>query len=167
MLRLTSGETAVHSDMLEWNVDADPEDAAQPILASLFSTVQYSMVLSRLPARHVEMLRHWIGFTQRHRAALLRGRFTAEHPEAGYTQLSSESDDERVVAVYVGGVVAKVGGGKRTVVVNATGADGLVVELDLPRRAVVRDTFGGSVGEVGLAAGITRLPVPKSGYVEL
>ena len=167
MLRLTSGDTAVHSDMLEWNVGADPEDAAQPILASLFSTVQYSMVLSRLPARHVEMLRHWIGFTQRHRAALLRGRFTAEHPEAGYTLLSSESDDERVVAVYVGGVVAKVGGGKGTVVVNATGADGLVLELDQPRRAVVRDTFGKSVGEVGLAAGLSRLPVPKSGYAEL
>lgn len=54
MLRLTSGDTAVHSDMLEWNRTASAEDAAQSILASLFSSiriysVQKSMILRQEP----------------------------------------------------------------------------------------------------------------------
>jgi len=32
------------------------------------------MVLSRLPERHLKMLKHWIDFTQDHREALLMGR---------------------------------------------------------------------------------------------
>ena len=70
-LRLTSGKTAVHSDMLVWSRDETPEGAALPILNALFSTIQYSMVLSTLPPAHAEVIRHWIAFSREHREALL------------------------------------------------------------------------------------------------
>ena len=47
-LRLTSGKTAVHSDMLVWSKDETPQGAALPILNVLFSTIQYSMILQRV-----------------------------------------------------------------------------------------------------------------------
>lgn len=167
MLRLTSGETAVHSDMLEWHAGDTPEHAAKPILASLFSTIQYSMVLSRLPESHLRMMKHWNGFTQRHRETLLKGRFTARHPEANYQSLAAESEDERVIGVYTENTVAGVTDAKDTVVVNATGCPGLLLELAGSRRLTVRDTFGVKVDERAAGPGIMRVEVPVSGYVEV
>ena len=46
-LRLTSGRTAVHSDMLEWHFDETAESAARCILNAIFGVVQYSMHLGK------------------------------------------------------------------------------------------------------------------------
>ena len=167
MLRLTSGETAVHSDMLEWNASDTPECAAKPILASLFSTIQYSVVLSRQSDAVLKMMKHWIAFTQKHREALLKGKLTARHPEANFPLLESETSDERVMVVYNDLLVASVRDAKPTVVVNATGSEGLLVQLAEPMRATVCDTFGRRVGGRLVKAGVTRLAVPVSGFVEL
>ena len=51
-LRLTSGKTAVHGDMLEWNRDERPEVAARHVLATMFATIQYSVMLRTYPASH-------------------------------------------------------------------------------------------------------------------
>ena len=167
MLRLTSGETAVHSDMLEWHAGDTPEHAAKPILASLFSTIQYSVVLSKLPESHLRMLKHWNDFTQLYRETLLKGRFTARHPEANYPSLAAESESARIIGVYTENTVAGVPDTKHTVVVNATGCPGLVLELTVLRRMTVRDTFGVKVAERTAGPGITRVEVPVSGYVEV
>lgn len=167
MLRLTSGETAVHSDMLEWHPGDTPERAAKPILASLFSTIQYSVVLSRMPESHLRMMKHWIDFTQRHREALLRGKFTACHPEAHYPIVWSESSAERIMAVYTENTVAPIFDDKPTIVVNATGAASLVLELARPVSVTVFDTFGVKSATRELPAGFCRLDVPVSGYVSV
>lgn len=167
MLRLTSGETAVHSDMLEWNVEETPEQAAKPVLAALFSTIQYSMVLSRLPESHRAMLRHWIGFTARHRGTLLEGGVKAHHPESNFPLLEAESEAERVMAVYSDCAIVRIPDARPTYVVNATGSGSVV--LDLARASVWRayDTFG-NAGKTGVAApGLSRLDVPVSGYLEV
>ena len=54
-LRLTSGEMAVHSDMLVWSKDETPEGATLPILDALYSTIQYSMVLATIAPAHREV----------------------------------------------------------------------------------------------------------------
>ena len=168
MLRLTSGETAVHSDMLEWHKDASPEDAAKTILAALFSTIQYSVVLSRQSEANMRMLRHWIGFTQAHREALLKGRFTAYHPESNYPVLQSETAAERIVGVYLAGFAASVTGRKPTWVVNATGGGEVLLDIaEAPAKATIYDTFGNVVASSTLDAGLVRLSVPVSGYVEI
>ena len=84
-LRLTSQSIAVHSDMLVWSKDETPEGAALPILNALFSTIQYSMVLAKINPKHKRVIRHWLDFSNRHREALLKGRFTPHHAENGYT----------------------------------------------------------------------------------
>ena len=48
-LRLTSGASAVHSDMLLWHPAATPEAAALQILSVLFSVIQYSVRLRDIP----------------------------------------------------------------------------------------------------------------------
>ena len=167
-LRLTSGETAVHSDMIVWNRNETPEGAALPILNALFSTIQYSMILAQAPAAHREVIRHWLAFSQEHRGALLKGSFRPRHPEANYPLIEAEDAAERILAVYNSLAAVPVAATKKTVyVINATGVDGVVADLGGAAKAEYFDTFGRKTGAGELAAGLRRLPVPKAGYARI
>ena len=93
-LRLVSGGTAVHSDMLEWNFAETPASAARYIINSMFGVVQYSLMLRSAPREHREMIEKWIRFSQEHRQTLLHGTFTPRHPELQYPVIEAESDEE-------------------------------------------------------------------------
>ena len=168
-LRLTSGAMAVHSDMLVWSKDETPEGAALPILNALYSTVQYSMMLSTIAPAHREVIRRWLRFSQEHRDALLKGTFTPHHPENGYTAITGESAGERIVTVYAENVVADAGAADKPVlVVNATGRPGLFVSLPRKPKAVrAFDVLGREVPVPVPDAGCARVEVPASGHLEL
>ena len=164
-LRLTSGNTAVHGDMLVWSADETPEGAALPILSSLFGVIQYSMVLQTIPERQREVVRHWLKFSQDHRDALMRGDFRPHQPHAGYPIVEAENTKERIIAVYVACTRAATGALDTPVyLINATGEKSLVT--DLPSAATVEyfDTFGAKTGSVTVEAGLQRLQIPASGY---
>jgi len=163
-LRLTSGSSCVHSDMLAWHPDESPEEAATQVLSCLFSTVQYSMMLRRLPETHLRMMRHWIGFQGRHRDTLQRAVLVPHHPEAGYPLVEARGEDEKIAAVYVSGTICPVDADRRTIAVNASGAEGLVLESAVAGRAVVYDTFGEERLSVALSSGLSRVDVPRSGF---
>lgn len=169
-IRLTSGKTAAHADMLEWRADETPESAARCILNSIFGVVQYSVRLSTLPESHRRMLAHWIRFSQEHRDALVRGAFRPHHPAADYPLLEGESADERVWGVYQDGLVVPTGPADRTVyVLNAANADALAVDFAAaPAKVEAFDTFGESAGTVDVpAAGLRRVRAPRGGYLRI
>ena len=168
-LRLLSEKTAVHADMLEWSMNDTPEEAARQILAVLFATVQYSMRIKDLSPEHRAMMRHWIGFTQRHREALLKGKLTPHRPCEGFPLVEGESADDRVIAVYQPGLVVSVADHKSTTVVNASGSRGVVLRVAVPPKSIrIFDTFGKEVpGDWKGSVGLSELPVPDSGYVEI
>lgn len=168
-LRLTSGKTAVHSDMLEWHSSATPEDAARFILNTLFGTIQYSVMLRTLPKAHLDMIRHWIGFSQRHEDALLHGAFRPYWPQHRYPLLVGESAAERIIGVYNDDLIADVGAADRSVfVLNATSHSALVLRLPAKGRAVAYDTFGHETGTQDFAdGGLVEATCPRSGYLEI
>ena len=167
-LRLTSGSAAVHSDMLVWSRDEPPEGAALPILNALFSTIQYSMILEKVPESHREVIRAWLDFSQRHRDTLLRSEFRPHHPENGYTWIEAESAAELVAAVYSADTCASIKArGKPVYIVNATGTGSVVVDLpEKPARIDLFDVFGRPSGTVPAAAGLQRIAIPVSGYAK-
>ncbi|MBR2837799.1 MAG: alpha-galactosidase [Kiritimatiellae bacterium] len=167
-LRLTSGDIAVHSDMLVWSRDESPEGAALPILNTLYSTIQYSMALKTLSPAHRDVIRHWIAFSQRHREALLKGAFRPHHPENGYTWVEGESASERVVTAYVNDVCVRTGAADRTVLlVNATGGPEMTVDFSAGGRVELFDVFGKPTGMAPVSKGIVRLAVPASGFARV
>jgi alpha-galactosidase len=168
-LRMTSGVSAVHSDMLEWHPDEPVETAAMQVLACLFGVIQYSMRLRGLPEAHHAMMRHWIAFTQEHREALLHGDFRPHGPAEIYTILEGATDKEAIFAVYAENAVCAVTQPRPTViVVNATGRDFLYLDLaKAPLRAEAFDTFGASVGSPQVTVGPQRVALPRSGYLRL
>jgi len=167
-LRLTSGRAAVHSDMLVWSKDETPEGAALPILNALYSTIQYSMILSKIKPAHADVIRRWLAFSQAHRDALLKGAFRPHHPENGYTSIEGESATERILTAYADDVVLDCGAAdKKVILVNATGSDGLYVNLPaVPQSIRMFDVLGREVSATLPSVGLVRLQVPASGHVE-
>lgn len=166
-LRLTSGKAAVHSDMLEWNVAETPENAARAILSVLYTTIQYSVMLRDLPESHTKVIRHWLDFSQKHRTTLLHGKFRPYHPEVCYPILEAESTDERIITAYQDGLVVKAGAPDKDIyIINASGEEGLVIDLQKkPRRCSAYNVFGEPVSIPVPRTGLSRVSVPKSGYV--
>ena len=168
-LRLTSGNTAVHSDMLVWSQQETPEGAALPILNVLFSTIQYSMVLNGVEPRHKDVIRYWLDFSQRHRSALLKGTFRPHAPANGYTWIEAEDAQERIVAAYSAEVCVRAGAPDRQVyLLNATGGAGMIVDFArAPKGIELFTVLGKSAGTVSATAGLNRLAVPASGYAKV
>jgi len=168
-LRLTSGKTAVHADMLEWDVGDTPENAARFVLAAIFSTIQYSVMLRTLPTDHKRMVKHWMNFSQAHRDTLLKGAFRPHHYEAMYPWIEAESAGERIVAVYSASAVADGGAADRTVyVLNGTGKGVVTLRLAAkPVRVEAFDTFGRAQAAPTVSAGVQDVALPVSGYLRL
>ena len=168
-LRLTSGTTAVHADMLEWNINEKPEVAARHILSALYGVVQYSVMLRDIPKGQFDMVKHWIEFSQKHRQTLLHSDFRPYHPENCFPVLEAESKRERIITVYQEGVMVEAGAPDRDIyIINATGEAKPVVELQkAPRKVEYYDTYGNLVKGKMLVGGLQRADIPVSGYAKI
>lgn len=173
-LRIASGDTAVHADMLLWSRDDTPEDAARVILNAIFGVVQYSMRLRGLSDAHRRVIRHWIEFAEKHRETLLKGRFRPYHPELMYPQIEAIGDSERIVAVYAEDQVVKAAKGATLYVLNAAHGGRVLLDLgtDLRIRSaepVACDGMAGPAVPVAdlSAGGVVPVAVPVGGYVKL
>jgi len=162
-LRMTSGETAVHSDMLMWNENDTAENAALQFASVIFSVPQISMLIKDLPEEHIEMLRFYISFWKEYRYVLINGKITAQNPECDYSQASATLDNTSVVAIYTNNVVDAKNG--TTVVVNASGFDSVIVKNAVNKRYVIKNCKGEIIGRGEVRDSIKEFPVTKAGVL--
>ncbi len=166
-LRLLSGGTAVHSDMLMWHREDSVENAARQILSILFGVAQISVRLDQISDDHRKMLTFWIDFMTRHQA-LLSGEMEVESPESLYPLVRTRLGDEEAVAVY-DRHVAQINA-PRTYLFNATADDFLVLRTSPARtlHACLFNCLGEPAGEVTLPENtLHELKVPVSGFALL
>lgn len=168
-LRLTSGNTAVHADMLEWNMEESVGQAARNIIASMFGVVQYSVMLRDIPEEHRRMVAAWMDFQDKHRETLHNGVFRPYHPESGFPVIEAEGEDERIIAVYEDSRLVSAGSDRKTCyVVNGSCADKVCIEICSRRgKAEVHDACGNRIGHARLRKGIRSIDVPVGGYVKV
>ncbi len=169
-LRLTSGNSAVHSDMLLWNTNDKPEIAALQILNVIFSVIQISMRLAELPSAHQKMLRFWLTFSGEHKKTLLQSSITPMKPEHNYPAVIAENGQEKIVAVYDKGQIADLTAkpGQVIFLINATLSESLTAELNLNPEAVeVWDCLGDKAEANVFTRGLTRFSMPVSGLMKL
>lgn len=98
-LRLTSGRTAVHSDMLMWNPEDRVENAACQIENVLFANVQLSARLDRIPEEHLRMMRFWTRLMQDEQHLLQEAPLYAEQPQMLYPVVRTEEKGRSVTPV--------------------------------------------------------------------
>lgn len=168
-LRLLSGTTAVHSDMLMWHPSETSEDAALQLLSCLFSTVQLSICLDQLTDDMRQMLQFWLTFMKEKHSLLLDSQIQPKEPENLYPEVCAEYDAEKIVVHYsMGRLVDLTDAPERLYYVHAAKSE------ELCFRCSTSDTFlyevkncrGQLLGQ-GKISGVSAffLSVPTSGMV--
>lgn len=173
-LRLLSGATAIHSDMLMWHKEEKADVAALQVLNILFSVPQISVKLDEIPIEHQEMLRFWLGFWRNNRSIILDGVFQPFSPDLNYPIVTAIKGDKQITAVYAPQSVVKIEGKmlEEVLIVNASHATSIM--LDLPADAGVKNTkiqdCRGKeikIRKIRLTKGLHKIDVPSSGLLTI
>ncbi len=104
-VKLLCGDTAVHSDMIEWHPDESVELAAMQILSSFFGVPQISVHLRNSPKPHLKMLEFYNNYWREMADIILSGNFRPHQPIANYPILEAAKDGQLIVGVYDNHVV--------------------------------------------------------------
>lgn len=156
-LRMTSGKTAVHSDMLMWNENDTNESVMYQLLAIMFCVPQISVRLEKITDDQRALLKNYLSFWRAHRQTLLDGGLTLSGMDANYTVARSENDAECISVLYQSVPLALAS--KTEYVFNSTGDDFVYVESESERMYEVYDFFGNKISSAKIAPGVTKISV--------
>ncbi len=162
-LRLTSGKTAVHSDMIMWNVEDTVENAALQFASILYSVPQISMRVDKLPESHYKMLKNYLSFWNEWKSVLLDGKLTAENPENNYSLVCSELNDKAVFTAHSDRVIPVKA--KETVAVNATVENALIIKNAKGKNYKVVNCMGEEISNGIIESDLQEIPVNISGMI--
>lgn len=170
-LRLLSGTSAVHSDMLMWHPKEPVQHAARQILATLYSVPQISVLLTKYEPQHLALVTHWMNYWKENREVFLDGEFTAHHPAANFPVLEARKDGKIIVTCYQSQVINLPKDVHEVHLINATGKAELPVSIPLAASWKMSsfDVLGKLLSEevVKMNSGFHALTVPPSGMVKL
>lgn len=162
-LRFTSGNTAVHSDMVMWNASEKVEAAAMQIASVIYGVPQVSVKLKYMPEEHLQMVRHYLSFWRKNREVLMDGKLTATEPWANYSQACATLEDKEIATAYADRLVeCKVA---HTTVINCTSSDSLIIKGGKGRNYTVVDCMGNLVSEGKIDADLFEIAVPLTGIL--
>lgn len=162
-LRLTSGKTAVHSDMIMWNPDDTAENAALQFASIIFGVPQVSMRVDKLPEEHHEMLKFYISFWKEWRNVLLDGKLTAENPECNFSSACSTLGDKSVTVTYTNPVVEIKTA--KSVAVNASMHKSLIIKGAQSKNYKVVNCLGKTVAYGKIGTSLEEIEVPTAGII--
>jgi len=172
-LRLLSGNTAVHADMIMWHYGERVEIAALQLLNILFSVPQVSVRLQEIPKDHFAMVQFYTSYWRDNRPVLLDGEFEALDPAANYPVLVGRAGGKQIVGLF-GDALVKLDGRatERIDVINGKNSETVVLSAarDLGAyRYTIRDCQGKVVGSgrASLGKGAREFQVPVSGLLAL
>ncbi len=162
-LRYTSGKTAVHSDMIMWNIEDSVENAALQFASILYSVPQISMRIDKLPEDHYKMLKFYLSLWKEWRDVLLDGKLTATNPECEYSLVCSELNDKAVFTAYSDTVIPVKT--KETVAVNATAGETLIIKNAEDKKYIVLNCKGEEISQGEIVSNLQEINVPTAGMV--
>lgn len=145
-LRMTSGNTAVHSDMVMWNYDETPEQAAFQLTNVLFCVPQISVKWSLMSEGQRKMVSAFCALWLKYRDVLMNGTLTCRGYANNFPYVSARLDDVQVGAVYAGRIAALEAPTSEVVLVNAS-LD-CVIYVECAERVSYRYTVYDCMGEM-------------------
>lgn len=163
-LRLTSGKTAVHSDMLMWHHDDTVESAALQFASVLYSVPQVSVKLEGLSAEHRKMLEYYLSFWRANREVLLDGKIIAENPESADSIVCSVKDGQAIYTSYVDRII-NCNGFSDVVAVNCSRMNSLVLKGANEKNYLVVNCMGDVVDRGTVIGTFCEINVPTAGMI--
>ena len=164
-LRLTSGETAVHSDMIMWNKDDTNESVMHQLLAVMFAVPQISVRFDSITDDHKKLLENYLTFWRANRDVLLNGDITVKNLEANYTVAESKKDGQSVAVLYEN--VVKCVSNDCEYIFNSTVSDGIYLDIESDMEYSVYDMFGVLRTNGTVKSGVCKLDVKSCEMVKL
>lgn len=164
-LRLTSGKTAVHSDMIMWNVEDSAENAALQFASILYTVPQISMRVDKLPESHYKMLKYYLSFWKEWRRVLLDGKLWATNPESEYSLACATFEEKAVFTAYNDTVVPIKT--EVAVAVNASAKNSLIIKNGEGYRYKTINCMGEEIACGELEYSLQEIRVPTAGMVFL
>ena len=127
-LRLLANDSAIHSDMLEWNPEDSTESVVNQILNVIFAVPQISFDLTRLSRKHKEALTFWLSFIRNNKDVLQYGKLAIEAPQNLYPLVMAQKEEKAIIAVYEDGhSICLPKGCSEIIVLNATSKNRVIV----------------------------------------
>lgn len=161
-LRLTSGNTAVHSDMLMWHPEDTPESAALQFIATLYCVPQISVKIASLPESHRKMLAFYLSFWIENRDILLNGKLKASNPEALYSSISAEKEGNAIITSYIP-IKQNMEGYKKATIINASSDPSVILKNAKGRVCKVLDCMGTILKTKDIDSDLWETNIPLSG----
>ena len=101
-LRMTCGETAVHSDMVMWNYEEKAELAAFQLTRPFFAVPQISARYERMTKEQADMVTHYLRLWTKYRQTILFGKMLYKGYTNNYLYVSARSENKQVGVIYAG-----------------------------------------------------------------
>ncbi|MCL6267882.1 glycoside hydrolase family 36 protein [Flagellimonas myxillae] len=172
-LRMLSGNTAVHSDMLMWHYDEPVEVAALQMLNVMYSVPQISVRLEDIPQDHFKMIKFYTDYWLQNRDVLLDGEFHPTSPLTNYPILEGSRNNKKITTVFNDQLV-KVQTNKwdKMDILNAKRSKQIILLKEgQPKKYayVIRDCMGNQTdeGTLELNQESHLVTVPPSGLISL
>lgn len=174
-LRLLSGNTAVHADMIMWHYDESVEAAALQFLNILYSVPQISVRLEDVPPEHFKMIEFYTRYWAENRDVLLDGELEVSAPLARYPLVTARGRSKRITTLYTEHPVtlgAADQGLSEIHLVNAKPGQNILVHVTEELGEAMLSTLNAK-GEtmvetsIELTEGAHALTVPPSGMARL
>lgn len=164
-LRLTSGKTAVHSDMIIWNKNDTNESVKYQLLSVLFAVPQISVRWDNISDEHKTILKKHLNFVREKSDILLNGEIYVQDADAGYTMAQSTKNGECISVLYHS--VVKPVKEKTEYIFNSTGEDYIYVESDKGRKYEIYDIFGSLSSSGEISKGVQKVNVKNCQMVTI
>jgi len=170
-IRLLSGNTPAHSDMLMWNSSDTIESAAMQVINVLYSVPQISVLLDKIPEQHYKMLKYWLKFWRDNKDILIDGKLAPLHPEANYRTVIASTSKKLIATAYSCPVVTiPQACFEEVILVNGTFEERILVEMKYESRVSsveVHDCCGDiiSTDVICFYKEIRSINVPPAGII--
>ncbi|MGC6479205.1 MAG: glycoside hydrolase family 36 protein [Flavobacteriaceae bacterium] len=171
-IKLLSGNTAVHSDMVTWHEEEKLEVAALHYINTLFGVPQISIFLNQANDDHLKMIKHYNDYWKKNREVLHSENFVPESPMENYPMQRAKKNDKQIIAVYADKWVLLDAKEQYVDILNVKSTEKLVLvgtESILNYKYSIRNSKGDlcTQGELVVAHKGEVLTVPAGGMIQM
>ncbi len=162
-LRLTSGKTAVHSDMVMWNYSENVEAAALQMANILYCVPQVSVRFDEIPEDHRKMVEFYLKLWNDNRDILLDGRLEMENPESYYSRAWAHDGKKAIVSLYTKPIID--GEFENVIAVNASPSASVIVKGYKGKKYRVVNCMGEDLCEGVFENALSEIEMPLCSVV--
>lgn len=169
-IKMLSGETAVHSDMVTWHAEEKVEVAALQLINTLFGVPQLSIMLHEATQEQTDMISFYTSYWNAYADVFTKGDFTPSAPLANYPIQKVSEEGTTIIGIYEKLVVDIDQIGSQIHFHNGQLANEIFIRCTTDfgdYLCTVHDCMGNEIIEkkIEFSKGLHEIPVPACGIL--